>query len=153
MASSWWSDFTTSKQLNVLDPGVALERQTTAGSVTVMTARGQSSFWGGLRPCSHGDLRVRRTGLGKLHKSIFSSAELQLERPGSEHTLSGARWACPEGATPLARGRSAAGRWCHGNDAITHHQVWRTRRRTCKTQILHFTKETKWIPGKRRTVV
>lgn len=114
---------------NVPGRAVAPAPQTAAGSLLATTTRGQSSSPGDPRPCCHGDLRAWRTGLGTLRRSISSSGELQLERPGSAHTPSGARWACPEEATPLARGHSAAGRWCRGNGATTHRLAWNHKKK------------------------
>lgn len=116
-------------RLNVPDHDVALAPQTAARSWRATTARGQSSTWGGQWPCCRGDLRPRSQGPGTPHRSFFSSGEPRLEQPGSERTPLAARWACPEGATPLARGRSAAGRWGHGNDATTRRRAWNHKKK------------------------
>lgn len=112
---------------SVIGPAAAPAQRTAAGPSMATVARGQSSSSGGLRACCYGDQGAWPAG---PRTNLSSSEGLRPGRPESGRTPSGARWACPEGARPSARGRSAAGRWRHGSCATTRRPAFSRKTKT-----------------------
>lgn len=140
---STWSDPQWLKRLlrdcpSVPGPAAALAQRTAAGPSMATMARGQSLSSGGLRACCYGDQGAWPAG---PRMNLSSSEGLRPGRPESGRTPSGAQWACPEGARPSARGRSAAGRWRHGSCATTRRPAFS---RKTKTSLLFIHQQFFW---------
>lgn len=111
--------------------GAAPVPRTAAGPWMVTWCPGQSSLSGGPRACHYGDWGTWPTGPGTPRRNTSSSAGLRPGPPESEHTLSGARWACPAGGTPWARGCSAPGCWHHRICAAARRLAWKNTHKFC----------------------